>query len=100
MIDFAYETYKQDFGVTLVLNGSDTKALKDMLIRTQNLPEFGIDALRDAWLAFLRSPKSFDREQAHPLRYWSSSINRFMIKPNGNGNLDAARKFVKENLRK
>jgi len=99
LLDFAYETYREEFGVTLILNASDTKALKTMLMQTKNLPEFSLEKLKIAWLLFTVSQDNFDRKQAHPLRYWASSINRFMAQKNGNGNLDAARAFVKGNLK-
>lgn len=101
LIDFAYESYREEHEVTLVLDKTDGNALKQMLIKTKNLPEFSLDNLKIAWLMFRGSQDKFDRNQGHPLRFFCANINRFMtqvVKPKPNGNLDTARAFVKRNI--
>lgn len=104
LLDFIYSTYRDEFGVTLILDQTDMKQFKSMLTKTKNLSEYSADAIQMAWLCFTRSAKQFDREQGHPLRYFCSGINRFMaqIRTNGSGhnnpNLEASREFVRKRL--
>lgn len=100
-IDFVYETYRSKFSVTLVLDASDVSQLKQITTKTKNLAEFDLEHLQEAWLCFLKSRKSFDREQGHPLRFFCSNINRFMAqitKVGDDGNVTAARDFVRKRL--
>jgi hypothetical protein len=115
LLAFFADTFKEEFGVSLVIDGSDMKHFKEMLRRTKAMPEYSADALQMAWLCYLRSAKQFDRQQGKPVRFFCANVTRFMVeiarslKHNGNGNghgaprnvnTDAAREYLKSRLKK
>jgi hypothetical protein len=67
---------------TLVTDGSDFKALKDLLASTKEKPQFTLEMLQEYWNRFLNSHDDFHRRQGKPLRYFCTNINAFV----GNGN--------------
>ncbi len=77
--EFLFSDYKRIKGMSLnpVFNGSDGKALKDML---KDLPDTHVEVLQSAWTAFLLSHDKFYRKMhgSHPVRYWASNVNAFL----------------------
>ena len=99
--DWAYETFFEERGVHLILNGANLGSLIKMLASTTLFPEYDLDHLKAYWLIFIRSGKTFDREVPNPLRFFCTNIERYagQATVNDNSNLDAARAFVRRNLK-
>jgi len=77
--EFLFSDYKRIKGMSLnpVFNGSDGKAVKDML---KDLPDTPTEIFQSAWTAFLLSQDGFYRKMhgSHPVRYWARNINAFL----------------------
>lgn len=63
----------------LITDSSDFNALKQLLTRTKDKPQFSIEKLRDYWARFLNSPDKFHRNQGKPLRFFCTNINTFVV---------------------
>lgn len=103
---FIYEEYQQARGVRLVFDASDVGALKRMLSGTIGLDDYDLEHLKWMFLAYLNSRDRFDMEQAHPLRYFCSGINKWAIRLQGNhqkpvsAGTEAARNWLQGRLNK
>lgn len=73
--EFFHTHYQKIRGTPLVTDGSDYKALTDLLKKIPNIP---LKRLEDAALSYLNSDKEFDQKQGHPLRFWANNINPWL----------------------
>ncbi len=73
--EFFHQKYEEIRGTELDTNGSDYKALSDLLKRQ---PELSLEYLQQSAVIYLKDDYSFHVKQGHPLRFWASNINPFL----------------------
>ncbi len=73
--EFFHQKYEEIRGTELDTNGSDYKALKDLLKRK---PKLSLEYLQQSAVIYLKSNKPFHVDQGHPLRFWANNINPFL----------------------
>ena len=100
-IDFAFETFRDRTGSTLVITSRDAKAVSEMLKATAaHQEEFNLERLRQTWIRFLDNRTAFEMQQ-EPLRWFCGNLNRYSA--NGNGKreaVDVQREWLKGKLGK
>lgn len=77
--DFLMQEYERVRGCRLVPDSSDFVQLSSMLKKTNGAAGFTDEALRASWTRMLESEDPFVLKQGHPIRYWASNINAFML---------------------
>ncbi len=73
--EFFHQKYEEIRGPKLDTNGSDYKALSDLLKRQ---PKLSLEDLQRAGVRYLKNNEPFYVNQPHPLRYWANNINPFL----------------------
>ena len=76
--EFFHTYYKKVRGTKLVTDGSDFKALSELL---KKVPDIPLKRLEAAAISYLNSSDDFDQKQGHPLRYWANNINPWLAGP-------------------
>src|SRR5262245_12984189 len=78
IIKFAYDSFREEFGVTMIITGRDGRALNDMLSRTGSLSEYDLEHLQQYWRLLLDSKDNYERNQVQgsPLAYFANNILR------------------------
>lgn len=104
-VDFAFETYREKFGVAVLIDGHAIGAVAQMLKATRAHPEdYSIEKLKTYWLCSMEKADTFDRKQP-VLAWFCSHIDRWVMECNGNGvmarpNTEVARAYIQRRLRK
>ena len=79
---FFFEEYQASRQAPLVADGSDFRALADLLKR---LPDVPIKVLKDAVARYLASRHPYHLNQGKPLRFWAYNVNPFLAAATGAG---------------
>ena len=72
---FFHQQYEEIRGARLDTDGSDYKALSNLLKRQ---PKSLLEDLQGAAVRYLKNDKPFYVDQGHPLRFWANNINPFL----------------------
>jgi hypothetical protein len=57
---------------------SDWVQVEALLTKTRDNEAFTLEKLQEYFVTFMESPKEFDRDQGHPVRFFCTNISRFI----------------------
>jgi uncharacterized protein YdaU (DUF1376 family) len=75
--EFIEQEYLSKRGIPMISDGSDWSSFFKLVARCNG--RITIEQVKLAWTCYLNSPDKFDIKQGHPLRYFSTNINGFLV---------------------